>query len=206
MGGGGGSGAGLDGECGRGVPRPWVGLTGGGGGLWGMDDGALGDGDVDEGLDGVMLGGRLCGGGGGWWEGGVGCGWWGVLAWVRVWVRAVSLRFVSLRLFCCGLRGVVFVVVLLLVVRSFGRWLGFGVRFWFGVRFEVEVDLGPEVRGRWCRVGGFSSVLPGCLGRLCGGRGVPGSLACGRSVGFCRGLVDEVGGEGGVRGWGGGRR
>ena len=64
MGGGGGSGAGLDGDCGRRIPRPWVGLAGGGGGLWGMDDGALGDGDVDEGLKGVVLGGRLCGGGG----------------------------------------------------------------------------------------------------------------------------------------------
>ena len=51
-----------------------------------MDDGALGDGDVDEGLDGVVLGGRLCGGGACRWEGGVGCGGWGVLAWVRVWV------------------------------------------------------------------------------------------------------------------------
>ena len=56
---GGGSGAGLDGDGGRGVPRPWVGLAGGGGGLWGMDDGALGDADVDEGLDGVVLGCRL---------------------------------------------------------------------------------------------------------------------------------------------------
>ena len=61
---GGGSGAGLDGDGSRGVPRPWVGLAGGGGGLWGMDDGALGDRDVDEGMDGVVLGGRLCGGGG----------------------------------------------------------------------------------------------------------------------------------------------
>ena len=41
---GGGLGAGLDGDGGRGVPHPWVGLAGGGGGLWGMDDGALGDG------------------------------------------------------------------------------------------------------------------------------------------------------------------
>ena len=137
-----------------------------------MDDGALGDGDVDEGFDGVVLGGRLCGGGGRWWEMGVGCGGWGVLAWVRVWVRAVSLRFVWLRLWCCGLRGVVLVVVLLLVVRSFGRRLGFRVVFWFGVRLEVEEDLGPEVRGRRCRVGGFPSVLLGCLGCLCGGQGV----------------------------------
>ena len=86
---GGGSGAGLDGDGGGGVRRPWVIGAGSGGGLWGMDDRALGDGDVDEGLDGVVLGGRLCGGGGCRWEGGVGCGGWGVLAWVRVWVRAV---------------------------------------------------------------------------------------------------------------------
>ena len=110
-----------------------------------MDDGALGDGYVHEGLDGVVLGGRLCGGGGRWWEGGVGCGRWGVLAWVRVWVRAVLLGLASLRLWCCGLRGVVLVVVLLLVVRLFGRRLGVGVGFWFRVRFKVEEDLGPEV-------------------------------------------------------------
>ena len=128
---GGGSGAGLDGDGGRGVPRPWVGLAGGSGGLRGVDDGVLGDGDVDEGLDGVVLGGRLCGGGGCWWEGGVGCGGWGVLAWVRVWVRAVSLGFVSLRLWCC--------------VCLFGRRLGFGVGFGVGVRFQVEEDLCPEV-------------------------------------------------------------
>ena len=57
----------------------------------------------------------------------------------------MSLEFSSLRLWCCGLRGVVLVVVLLLVVRSFGRRLGFGVRVWFRVRFEVEEDPGPEV-------------------------------------------------------------
>ena len=51
----GGLGAGLDGDGGRGVPRPWVGLASGGGGLRGMDDGALGDGDADEGMDGVVL-------------------------------------------------------------------------------------------------------------------------------------------------------
>ena len=145
MGSRGGSGAGLDGECGRGVPSPWVGLAGGGGGLWGVDDGALGDGDVDEGLNGVVLGGRLCSGGGRWSEGSVVCGGWWVLVWVRVWVRALSLGLSLLRLWCCGLRGVVLVVVLLLVVRSFGRRLGFGVGFWVEVRFEVEGDLGPEV-------------------------------------------------------------
>ena len=113
---GGGSGAGFDGDGGRGVPRPWVGSAGGGGGLRGIDDGALGERDVDEGLDGVVLGCRLCGGGGCRWEGGAGCGGPGFLAWVRVWVRAVSVGFVSLRLWCC--------------VCSFGRRLGFGVGFW----------------------------------------------------------------------------
>ena len=96
-----------------------------------MDDGALGDGDVDEGLDGVGLSGRLCGGGGCRWEGGVGCGGWGVLALVRVWVRAVSVGFVSLRLWCC--------------VCSSGRQLGFGVAFGVGFRFQVEEVLCPEV-------------------------------------------------------------
>ena len=94
---GGGFGAGLDGDSGQGVPRPWVGLAGGGGGLWGMDDGALGNGDADEGLDGVVLGGRLCGGGGCRQEGGAGCGGWGVLAWARVrglWCRVGLCRCV----------------------------------------------------------------------------------------------------------------
>ena len=124
----------------------------------------------------------------------------GALVWVRVRVRAVSLGLASLRLSCCGLRGVVLVVVLLLMVRLFGRQLGFGVGFGVGVRFQVEEGLGLEVRGRRCRVGGFSGVLLGCLRCLCVGRGVPGSLACGRRFGFCRGLVDEGGGEGGVGG------
>ena len=78
-----------------------------------------------------MLGGRLCGGGAGWWAGGVGCGRWGVLVSVGVWVRAVSLGFVPLRLWCC--------------VRPFGRRLGFGVGLAAVVRFQVEEDLGLEV-------------------------------------------------------------
>ena len=179
----GGSGAGLDGDGGRGVPRPLVGLASGGGGLWGMDDGALGDGDVDEGLDGVVLGGRLCGGGGCRWEGGVGCGGSGVLAWVRVWVGAVWVWFVSLRLWFS--------------VCSRGRRLGFGVGFGVGVRFQVEEDLCLEVSARRCRVGGLPSALLGCPSCLCGGRGVG---ACGRGFGFCRGLEDEGGGEGAVGG------
>ena len=130
----------------------------------------------------------------------MGCGGWGVLVLVMVWVRAMSLGLASLRLWCCGLCGVVLVVVLLLVVRSFGRRLGFGVGCGVGVRFQVEEDLGLEVSGCRRRVGGFPGVLTGCLSRLCGGRGVPGSLACGRSFGSSRGLVDEVGGEGGVGG------
>ena len=180
---GGGLGAGFDGDGGRGVPRPWVGLAGGCCGLRGMDDGALGEGDADEGLDRVVMGGRLCGGGGCRWEGGVGCGGWGALAWVRVRVGVVLVGFVSLRLWCC--------------VCSRGRRLGFGVGVGVGVRFQVEEDLFPKVRGRPCRVGGLPGVLPGCLSRLCGGRGVG---ACDRGLGFCRGLEDEGGGEGGVGG------
>ena len=61
-----------------------MGLAGGSGGLWGVADGALGDGDVDEGLDWVVLAGRLCAGGGRCGEGGSGCGRWGVLVWVTV--------------------------------------------------------------------------------------------------------------------------
>ena len=84
VGSGGGSGARLNGDCGRGVPRPWVGLAGSGGGLWGPEDRAFGDRDINKGSDGVVLGGRLFGGGGRWWEAGVGCGRWGVPVWVRV--------------------------------------------------------------------------------------------------------------------------
>ena len=64
-------------------------------------------------------------------EGGVDCGRWGVLAWVRVRVRAVLVGFVLLRLWCC--------------VCSLGRRLGFGVGFGVGVRFQVEEDLCLEV-------------------------------------------------------------
>ena len=138
-----GLGAGLDGDGGRGFPRPWVGLAGGGGGLWGMDDGALGDGDADEGLDGVVLGGRLCGGGGCRREGGAGCGGWGVLAWARVREGVVSGGFVSLRLRCsvCSRgRQLGFVVGFGVGVR-----FGFGVGFGVGVRFQVEEYLCPEV-------------------------------------------------------------
>ena len=137
------------------------------------------------------------GGGGG---GGSGFGGWGVLVRVRVRVRVVSLGLSSLFLWFWGLRGVVLVVVLLLLVWSFWFRLGFGVGLWVGVRFEVEEDLVPEVRGHRCRVGGVPGVLLGCLGCLCVGPGPPGTLACGCSFGFRRGLVDEVGGEGGVGG------
>ena len=90
VGSGGGSAVGPDGDRGRGVPPPWVGLASGAGGLRGPDDGALGDGNVDEGLDRVLLCDCLCGGGSRSGEGGSGCGGCGVLAWVwvMVWVRA----------------------------------------------------------------------------------------------------------------------
>ena len=70
---GGGLGTWLDSDRGRGVPRSRVGLAGGGGCLLRVDNGALGDGDVDEGLDGVGLCGRLHGGDSCWGEGGLRC-------------------------------------------------------------------------------------------------------------------------------------
>ena len=146
LGSGGGLGAELNGDRRRGVPRPRVRLAGGCGGLWGVDDGALGDGDVTEGLEGVVLGGRLCGGGACCGERGSRCGGWGVLAWVwvRVWVRAGSLLLRLYLWWFLGLCGVVLVlllvvvvvVLLLRVVLSFGFWLWFGVGFWVRVRFE----------------------------------------------------------------------
>ena len=97
---GGGSGAGLDGDRGRRVPRPRVSVPGGGGHLWGVDGAALPDWDVDEGLDGVVLCGRLRGGGSRLGGGELGFGGCGVLAWVRVrvGVRARPLMLL-LRLF-----------------------------------------------------------------------------------------------------------
>ena len=71
---GGGFGAGRDGDRGPRVPHPRVGLAGGNGGLWGLDGGTLGAGHVDEGLDGVVLCGCLCGGVSCWMQGGSGCG------------------------------------------------------------------------------------------------------------------------------------
>ena len=78
--------------------------------------------------------------------------------------------------------------VVLVVVVSFGIRSGFGVGFWVGVRFQVEEDLLLEVPGHRCLVGGAFGVLLGCLGRLCGGRGASGSLACGCSFCFGRGF------------------
>ena len=198
----GGLGAGLNGDRGRWVPPPRVGLAGGGGGFGGPDDRALGDGDVDEGLDGVVSDGRLCGCGSRWGEGGSGCGGWELLAsvWVRVWVRAGSLLLLSY-LFVVGGGGAAAASVLL-----FGFRFWFGVGFWVGVWFEVEEDLVLAVRGHQCWVGRVRGVLPGCLGCLCGGRRASGSLACSCGFGFGRGFVDEVGGEGGVGGGSGGRR
>ena len=164
-----------------------------------MDDGAVGLRDVDEGWDGVVLGCRLCGGGGRWGEGGSGCGGWGVLVWVRVWVRAGSLELPSLPLWCWGLCGVVLVVVLSHVVLVFRFRFRFGVGFWVGVRFEVEKDLVPEVRGHWCRVRGVPGVLPGCLGSLCGVGGPPVALSGAAALALAVALWMRSAGRGGFR-------
>ena len=59
---------------------------------------------------------------------------------------------------------VVVVMVLLRGVLSFGFRFRFGVGFWVGVRFEVEKNLVPEVRGHRSRVGGGSCCAPGVPG------------------------------------------
>ena len=128
---GGGLGAGLDGDGGRGVPLAWVGLAGGGGCLWGMDDGALGDGDVDEVWTGsfwvaasavvVAASGRgawVVVGGASWLGLGFGLG---------------RCRFGLCRCVC----GV--------VCARLGASFGFGVGFGVGVPFQVEEDLCLEV-------------------------------------------------------------
>ena len=78
----------------------------------------LGDGDVDKGLDGVVLGGRLYGGGSCWGEGGSGWSGCGVLAWVwfRVRVRAGSSLLPCYRSWFLGLCGVVLVMLLVVVL------------------------------------------------------------------------------------------
>ena len=185
VGSGGGLGDGLNGDRGRGVPRPRVGLAGNGGGFWGVDDGVLGDRDVDEGLNRVVSGGRRRAGGARWGEGGLECGGWGVLACVgvRVWVTAGSLVLLSHLLWFLGLCGVSLVLLLVVVVVlvRLGGLVGF--RFWFGVglwvgfRFEVEENLVPEVRGHQCWVGGVRGDLVAPRADLVGsgGRGRRGA-------------------------------
>ena len=72
---------------------------------------------------------------------------------------------------------VVVVVLLLLMVLSFGSRFGFGVGFWIGVRFEVEENPVPEVRGHRCRVGGFL-VCCGGAWVVCVGVGGPLAAWC----------------------------
>ena len=109
------------------------------------------------GLDGVVLCGRLRGGGSRWGDRGPGCGGCGVLAcvWVRVWVRAAPLLLPPQLLSFLGLRGVVggvlvmFLVVVVLTVLlpavlSFGFQFSFVVGFEVMVWFEVEEGLRPR--------------------------------------------------------------
>ena len=81
---GGGLGAGLDGDQSPVIPHLRIGLAGGGGVLWGVDGGALGHGNVEEGLDGVVLCGHLRGDGSRWGEEGSGWGGCELLALIMV--------------------------------------------------------------------------------------------------------------------------
>ena len=145
-----------------------------------MDDGALGDEDVDEGLDSAVLGGRLCGGGGCWWEGGMGCGGWGVLAWVRVGVRAVCLGLCRC---VCG------------VVRA---RLGAGLGLGSGLGSESGSRL-RRTSGRRCEgadVGsGVFSVR--CWGAWVACVGVGGSVRAAAALAFAVALRMRAAGRGG---------
>ena len=155
-----------------------------------------------------MLGGRLCGAASRPGKGGSGCGGCRLLAWVwfRVWVRAGLLVLSSYFMWFLRLCGlvlvmlllVVVVLVLLLEVLLFGFRFGFGSGFGLGSRPWLRRNSSQRCEGTGDGWGGARGVLPGCLSCLCGGRGASGSLACGCFFGFGRGIVDEVGGEGGV--------
>ena len=109
----------------------------------------------------------------------------GVGSWLGLGIGLGRCRLGLCRCVCC------------VVCARLGAGLGIGVGFGVGVRFQVEEDLCPEGSGRRCRAGALTGALPGCLSRLCGGQGVGAS---GRGLGFCRGLEDGGGGEGGVGG------
>ena len=196
-------GAGLDGDCAGGVPRPRVGLAGADGGLWGVDCWAFGDGDVAEGLGGVVLCGRRRGrrfvlgaeglamrfGRGSCWRrrfwrcrpfcGYWGCVWWCWWCWSCWWScggRCCCWRWCS----GCGLGS--------------GWGLGTGSR-WKSTSFWRCGGRGVG-RGCCCRGAGIARVVVG---------GASGRRVCGCGVGFGHGLVDEGGGEGqGGEGRGGG--
>ena len=157
---GGGFRAWLDGDRGRGVPRPlgrsgrrwWWFVGGGWSGAWRWGCG--------RGIEGVVLLGRLRGDGSPWGQGDSGCCGCGVLVWVWVMVGVRAGVFLVLipSAFCnfielCGvvwvvlvmLLVVVVVVVLLRAVLSFGLLFLFGVELGPGVPFEVAEDLVSQV-------------------------------------------------------------
>ena len=110
--------------------------------------------------------------------GSLGCGGWGVPVWIRVWVRAVSLGLQLLLLWCWRLCGVV-VVVLLLLVESFGRRLGYGVGL--GVRSGSRLWRTSVWRceGAGAGWGGFPVC---CLGAWVACVGVGGPLVAWRAA------------------------
>ena len=151
-----------------------------------MDDGALGDWDVVEGLGGLVLCGRLCGGGSRFGEGGLGCGGWEVLAWVwvRVGVRAGSILLPSYLLWFLGLCGVVLVmllvvvvVVLLRAVLLFGSGFGSGLGFGLGSGSRLRRTSSRRCEGTATGWGGLAAC---CWGAWVGCVGVGGPPAAWR--------------------------
>ena len=180
-----GFGVGLGEDPDGGVPRPRVGLAGGGGGLSGMDGGALGDRDVAEVLDGVLLCCCLRGGGSCMGQGGVACSGRGIL------VAGTLLALLPL-LWLLGVSVVslvmLVVLVVLLLALEFRLWLVFGLGH--GNRIKVVEVVVLEMWGERCRAG---LLLPGRWGRPRAGRGASGRRVCGCGFGFPRGLVDGGG-------------
>ena len=119
------------------VPRPQFRLAGGGGGFWGLEGAALGDGDVAEALDGTVLCGCLRGGGSCWGQGGSGCSGPGALE--AAVVAPAAAPFLTAGDVCAGVRW----------------WCGCCCRQCCGWRWRSGCCLGPGLGlgtgSRWRR-------------------------------------------------------
>ena len=143
-------------ETGAGMPRLWVCLAHSGGGMWVLDGGALGDGDMDRVLDGFVLRGRLCHGILCCGCGGAGCGWPGLLVAGAFLLLPLPLLSWLLALLLFVVVSMVLVVMVVLVVlvalpvvllvllglqRQLGIWPGCGHRLVGGPAADEQGSL-----------------------------------------------------------------